>query len=78
MERLTDKFTNDRIKVTNKSKEAHAKAREFKVSNQIEQTAMACKLLNPLLEGPLPEEMNEKLAVFRKPTISQCVVCDSV
>jgi len=47
-----------------------------KTSDHID--TIASRLLNPLLEGALPEEMNDKLAVFRTPTISQCIVCDSI
>lgn len=51
---------------------------ETKVSDQIRQSTAASRLLNPLLEGSLPKEMNDKLAVFRTPAISQCIVYDSI
>lgn len=49
-----------------------------KASDQIRQSMAASRLLNPLLEGSLPKEMNEKLAVFRTPAISECIVYDSI
>ena len=49
-----------------------------KTSNQIRQSMVASRLLNPLLEGSLPKEMNEKLAVFRTPAISECITCGSI
>lgn len=48
-----------------------------KVSDQIKQSIIVSRLLNPLLVA-LPKKMNEKLAVFRKSTISQCVIYDSI
>ena len=54
------------------------KSGKTKVSDQISQSMAASRLLNPLLEGSLPKEMNEKLAVFRTPAISECIVFDSI
>lgn len=48
------------------------------VFDQIKQSINASRLLNPLLNVSLPKEMNEKLAVFRTPTISKCIVYDSI
>ena len=49
-----------------------------RASDQIRQSIAASRLLNPLLEGSLSKEMNEKLAVFRTPAISECIVYDSI
>ena len=54
------------------------KSEKTKASNHIRQNIVASRLLNPLLTDSLPKEMNEKLAVFRTPTISECIVCDSI
>lgn len=54
------------------------KSGKTKVSDQIRQNIAASRLLNPLLEGSLPKEMNEKLAVSRTPAISECIVYDSI
>lgn len=57
---------------------AFEKSGKTKASNHIRQSIVASRLLNPLLADSLPKEMNEKLAVFRTPTISECIVCDSI
>ena len=49
-----------------------------KASDQIRQSIAASRLLNPLLEGSLPKEMNEKLDIFRAHAISECIVYDSI
>lgn len=54
------------------------KSGKTKASNHIRQSVVASRLLNPLLEGSLPKEMNEKLDVFRTPAISECIVYDSI
>lgn len=54
------------------------KSGKTKESNYIRQNVTASRLLNPLLEGSLPKEMNEKPAVFRTPAISECIVYDSI
>lgn len=46
--------------------------------NRLKETAVACSLLNPLLNVSLPEEMSDKLTVCRKPEISECMVFDSI
>lgn len=50
------------------------------LSDQIRQSMLASRLLNPLLNvnGSLPKEMDEKLAIFRKPEISQIIIYDSI
>lgn len=50
------------------------------LSDQIRQSMLAGMLLNPLLNvnGSLPKEMAEKLAVFRTPEISQVIAYDSI
>lgn len=53
------------------------KSGKTKASNHIREL-VASRLLNPLLEGSLPKEMNEKLAVFRTSAISECIVYDSI
>ena len=50
------------------------KSGKTKASNHIRQSIVASRLLNPLLADSLPKEMNEKLAVFRTPTISECIL----
>lgn len=63
--------TDDFFKALEKSGKA-------KMSDQIRHSMAVSRLLNPLLEGSLPKEMNDKLAVFRTPAISQCIVYDSI
>lgn len=54
------------------------KSKKTKATNHIRQSIVVSRLLNPLLADSLPKEMNEKLAVFRTPTISECIVYDSI
>lgn len=51
---------------------------ESEIANQLRQSMITCRLLNPLSNIPLPIEMKEILEVYRKPTISQCIVYDAI
>ena len=54
------------------------KSGEAELSECIKTAAMTSKLINPLLEGPIPKEMEELFAVCRSPQISQIILGDSV
>lgn len=51
---------------------------EKKKSNRLKTAGLACRLLNPLLDVSFPEEMQDKLTVFRTPEISERIVFDSI
>lgn len=53
---------------------------ETKLADQVKQSMIASRLINPLLSVPMSmsKEMQEKLEVYRKPEISQCIVYDTV
>lgn len=48
------------------------------IADQMRQSMIASRLLNPLLGASLPTEMNEELEVYREPKISQCIVYDTI
>ena len=54
------------------------KSGEMGLSEQIKQSAMASRLLNPLSEGPIPKEIEGLFVICRKPQISQVILFDSV
>lgn len=51
---------------------------ETELSDQLKNAAMFSRLLNPLLDVSLPEEMHDKLTICRTPGISQCIIFDSI
>lgn len=62
--------------ITKKENDATVDGKEK--SGQLKDAGLACRLLNPLLDVTFPEEMQDKLTVFRKPEISKCIAFDSV
>lgn len=51
---------------------------ETEMAEQMRQSMIASRLLNPSLDVSLPTDMKEKLEVYRKPAISQCIVYDTI